>query len=132
MLFQIPLFHKLPRKLAFFRDLTPTLNFFRTGEPEPADYIDENEDLSTIPEAKSYESEPLKMNVKKNRKGPIKIMAPSLNQSDSDDESDGPVKRRITPYTGPHKKTNLLSLLPPPKNSVRYDIFKHAESTVGI
>ncbi len=82
------------------------------------DYIDENEDLSTIPAAKIYEPV-AKLTVKKDRKGPIKIMAPTLNQGDSDD--DEPAKPRYIPRPGGGaKKSNLLSLLPPPKNSVSF------------
>ena len=98
-----------------------TLFFYESSkevEPETVDYIDENEDLSTIPEAKIYEPV-AKLTVKKDRKGPIKIMAPTLNLGDSDD--DEPSKPRYIPRPGGGaKKSNLLSLLPPPKNSVSF------------
>lgn len=87
-------------------------------EANPADYIDENEDLSTIPEAKVYEPELPKVVAKKNRKGPVRIMAPVLG--DSDDEADDVTKKPFVPVTGSKKKSNLLSLLPPPKNSISF------------
>jgi len=91
------------------------------------DYIDENEDLSTIPAAKIYEPV-AKLTVKKDRKGPIKIMAPTLNQGDSDE--DEPSKPRYIPRPGGGaKKSNLLSLLPPPKNSVSF-VKKSTESSI--
>ena len=45
------------------------------------DFVDENEDLSTIPKAKIYSEKPdLKAIKPKKKKGPIRIMAPSLNR----------------------------------------------------
>ena len=88
------------------------------AETNPADYIDENEDLSTIPEAKVYEPELPKVIAKKTRKGPVRIMAPVLGGSDDDD--DDATKKPFVPVTGSQKKSNLLSLLPPPKNSISF------------
>jgi len=81
------------------------------------DFVDENEDLSTIPEAKIYSEKPdLKAIKPKKKKGPIRIMAPSLNGiDDGDDEKDArPVVR--APST---KKSGLFGMLPPPKNSLQ-------------
>jgi len=81
------------------------------------DFVDENEDLSTIPKAKIYSEKPdLKAIKPKKKKGPIRIMAPSLNSiDDADDEKETrPVVR--APST---KKSGLFGMLPPPKNSLQ-------------
>ena len=41
-------------------------------------FVDENEDLSTIPKAKIYSEKPDLKAVKPKKKGPVRIMAPSL------------------------------------------------------
>ena len=61
----------------------PSVSTATTSEvkKESTSYIDENEDLSTIPKAKIYSEKPdLKAIKPKKKKGPIRIMAPSLNR----------------------------------------------------
>jgi hypothetical protein len=68
-------------------------------ESEPADFIDENEDLSTIPEAKVYEPEAPRVFAKKDRKGPVRIMAPLLDRNDDSDE-ESEKRKPFVPMTG--------------------------------
>lgn len=79
------------------------------------DYVDENEDLSTIPSAKQYEDVIKVPAVKSNKKrtGPVKIMAPSLIMQIEDDEEE---KRPIVVKSGAIRKSGLISLLPAPKS----------------
>ena len=96
---------------------------------ESTSYIDENEDLSTIPKAKTYSETPDLMAIKpKKKKGPVRIMAPSLITKLADDDIEKkPVPR--TSLTGPSKiKSGLLSMLPPPKGATN---FSNVSSTVS-
>ena len=78
-------------------------------------FIDQEEDLSTIPEAKPSEKALIPLKPKK-RKGPVKIVLPSLSDfDDGDQESVGPAKK---PKPSGGKKSALLSLLPAPKGVV--------------
>lgn len=80
-------------------------------------FVDENEDLSTIPKAKTYSENPdLKAIKPKKKNGPVKIMAPSLS-SKLDDEDDESRRPRIK-VEASKVKSGLLGLLPAPKNSV--------------
>jgi len=81
------------------------------------DFVDENEDLSTIPKAKVYSEKPdLKAIKPKKKKGPIRIMAPSLNSiDDADDEKE----TRPTVRAPSTQKSGLFGMLPPPKNSLQ-------------
>lgn len=77
-------------------------------------FVDENEDLSTIPKAKVYSEAPDLKAMKPKKKGPIRIMAPSLI-TETDEEEKRPFVR---PSSSSNKtKSGLLSLLPAPKNS---------------
>ena len=88
-------------------------------------YVDENEDLNTIPEHKVYKGATLELKPKKKdqlssqsskfpnknlKKAPVRIMAPSL-LSDRDLEDNGPPRKIIAAS----KKSGLLGLLPKPK-----------------
>ena len=109
----------------------PSVSTATTSEvkKESTSYIDENEDLSTIPKAKTYSETPDLMAIKpKKKKGPIRIMAPSLITKLADDDIEKkPVPR--TSLTAPSKvKSGLLSMLPPPKGATN---FTNDSSTVS-
>lgn len=92
-------------------------------------YVDENEDMDTIPErkvyqggkaelkpTKTYDSRLLKGIGQKDvsvKKGPVRILAPTL-LSDRDIEEGGPPRKKFVPFS---TKTGLLGLLPKPKNT---------------
>ena len=108
---------------------TATISEVNNKESSSSSYIDENEDLSTIPKAKTYSETPDLMAIKpKKKKGPIRIMAPSLITKLVDDDIEKkPVPR--TSLTGPSKvKSGLLSMLPPPKGATN---FTNDSSTVS-
>ena len=78
-------------------------------------FIDENEDLSTIPKAKVYSENPDLMAMKPKKKGPVRIMAPTLiNKLENDDEKSAH-PRPIVKGQASQSKSGLLSMLPPPK-----------------
>ena len=86
-------------------------------EPKKESFVDENEDLSTIPKAKTYSENPDLIATKpKKLKGPVRIMAPSLIKKLDDDDEEKVVRPRPTVSNQPSKvKSGLLSLLPAPK-----------------
>ena len=101
--------------LSSSKSLFESLPAISSNETETANnFIDENEDLSTIPQAKVYSENPDLKAVKPKKKGPVRIMAPSLvNDADDDVKS-----RPLVKPDGPSKKSGLLGLLPAPKNSI--------------
>lgn len=77
-------------------------------------FIDENEDLESIPKAKVYSETPDLKAIKPKKKGPVRIMAPSLMILDPEDDE----KPKRPLVQGPAKiKSGLSSLLPPPKSA---------------
>ena len=87
-------------------------------EASKTDFVDTEEDLASIPQAKESEKAliPMKPN-KKKRTGPVKIMLPSLKdlKDDAVDDEAGPSKPR---FKGSKGSSALLSMLPAPKNAV--------------
>ena len=92
-------------------------------------HIDEDEDLNTIPEHKVYKGETLELKPRKKdqqsvqnskhpnkslKKGPVRILAPSL-MNERDLEDNGPPRKIIAASS---KKSGLLGLLPKPKGLV--------------
>ena len=59
-------------------DSLPSVSTSSVPLTSKADFVDKNEDLSTIPKAKIYSEKPDLKAVKPKKKGPIRIMAPSL------------------------------------------------------
>lgn len=91
----------------------------KTEEKVKKDFVDIEEDLSSIPQANESEksSAPLKPIRKKGRKGPVRIMAPSLKDFSAPDDSES-LSRASNKFTGAKTKSTLLSILPQPKNAV--------------
>ena len=75
-------------------------------------FVDDNEDLSTIPKAKVYSEKPDLKAMKPKKKGPVRIMAPTLNFIE-EEEKPKPVVRQPSKL-----KSGLMSLLPPPKGAM--------------
>jgi len=75
-------------------------------------FVDESEDVSTIPEKKDYGIQPEEPPAKKKKRdGPVKLVLPALEKLDDEDVDKKP---RVEPSkTG----SGLFSLLPAPKNS---------------
>ena len=96
-------------------DSLPSISNTDATSTSVKNFIDENEDLSTIPKAKTYSENPDLMAMKpKKKKGPIRIMAPTLNSKIDEDDEERPSRVR-----GPsQKKSGLIGMLPPPKNSI--------------
>lgn len=80
-------------------------------------FVDENEDLTTIPKAKIYSEKPDLKALKPKKKGPVRIMAPRLASSIDDDDDDDESKRPMVKAASTIK-SGLFGLLPPPKNSM--------------
>merc|ERR1712001_28321 len=59
-------------------DSLPSISTSTVPLSSKTDFVDKNEDLSTIPKAKIYSEKPDLKAVKPKKKGPIRIMAPSL------------------------------------------------------
>ena len=75
-------------------------------------FVDEAEDVSSIPEKKDYGSKPEEPPAKKKkRQGPVQIVLPALSKLEDEEEEKKP---RIQPSKS---GSGLFSLLPAPKNS---------------
>lgn len=96
--------------------------------PTPAtDFVDADEDLSTIPKAKQYEApqrqKPITTQptlqlaaLRRKGRGPIQILAPSLDALDDNDEDESE-RKRLRPTAGSRKASGLAALLPAPRNT---------------
>ena len=86
-------------------------------------FVDENEDLSSIPQAKSSEkadAEAVASNRKnKKQKGKVRIVLPSLSDfGDGDDEESTNARKKARMDKSRGRKSALLSMLPNPVNPV--------------
>lgn len=109
-------------------DSLPSVSTSSVPLTSKADFVDKNEDLSTIPKAKIYSEKPDLKAVKPKKKGPIRIMAPSLTSSldDDDDKPSRPIVRAPSAI-----KSGLFGLLPPPKNSLTTTSSKASSSSTS-
>ncbi len=91
-----------------------------------SNFVDDKEDLSSIPAASASEraAVPLKPRIAGagvKRKGPVRIVLPSLSQlakdGDEDDVAGVSSPKKLRPASGGNK-TALLSMLPCPKNDI--------------
>ena len=90
---------------SFFQSL-PSVTTTKTAQQS---FVDTNEDLSTIPKAKVYSGDFDLKAMKPKKKGPVRIMAPTINDLEEDDKPK-PVVRQPSKL-----KSGLISLLPAPK-----------------
>ena len=78
-------------------------------------FVDDSEDISSIPQKKDYGDQPEEPPAKKKKKreGPVKIVLPALAKLDEEEEERGE-KVKIQPSKS---GSGLFSILPAPKNS---------------
>jgi len=83
---------------------------------ESGSFVDEKEDVASIPQKKDYGDKPEEPPAKKKkRQGPVQLVLPSLASLDNEEDKESDqVKNKVMPSkTG----SGLFSLLPAPKNS---------------
>ena len=97
----------LSSSTSFFQSI-PSVTTTKTAQQS---FVDTNEDLSTIPKAKVYSGDFDLKALKPKKKGPVRIMAPTINDLEEDDKPK-PVVRQPSKL-----KSGLISLLPAPKGA---------------
>ena len=99
----------LSSNTTFFQSLPATVTATKTAHES---FVDANEDLSTIPKAKVYSGDSELKATKPKKKGPVRIMAPTINALEEDLDKPKPVVRQPSKL-----KSGLMSLLPAPKSA---------------